>query len=124
MCIRDRQQIQALLAILFMDGRKQHAARIDTHHLARRQVRDSHERLVHQVFGFIVGMNARKNGALDIGAVIELERQKLLRLLHGLTRLHLHHAEIALAEGFEIDEFLKQGLDGNLRCLLYTSRCV
>ena len=98
-----------------MDGRKQHAARIDTHHLARRQVRDSYERLAHQVFGFIVGMNARKNGAFDIGAIVELERQKLLRLLHGLARLHLHHAEIVLAEGFEIDEFLKQRLDGNLR---------
>ena len=54
-------------------------------------------------------MNARKNGSFDIGAIVELERQKLLRLLHGLTRLHLHHAEIVLAEGFEIDEFLKQG---------------
>ena len=100
-----------------MDSGKQHAARIDAHHLARRQVRDSHERLAHQVFGFIVGMNARKNGALDIGAVVEFERQKLLRLLHGFARLHLHHAEIALAEGFEIDGFLKQRLNGNLRVI-------
>ena len=30
------QQIQALFAIFFVDGGKQHAARIDTHHLARR----------------------------------------------------------------------------------------
>mgnify|MGYP007134718610 CR=1 FL=1 len=48
------QKIQALFIALGMHSADEHAARVDTHHLARRKVSNGNERLAHQILGLVV----------------------------------------------------------------------
>ncbi len=60
-------------------------------------------------------MDARQDGAVGAGAVVERELQQLLALRHGDAFLHLHGAEIGLAERIEIDLVLEHRLDDHIR---------
>ena len=97
-----------------MDGGEQHAARVDAHHLARGQVRDGDERLAHKLLRFVVGVDAGKDGAVFARAVVEREPKQLLALGNGRALLHLHRAEVGLAERVEVDLLLEQRLDDHL----------
>ncbi len=112
--IVDHEQVQAFFALHLMDRREQHAARVDAHHRARRQVHDGDERLADELFGFVVHVNARKDHAVGAGAVVEHELEELLAFADGFAFLHLDGAEVGPAEGFEVDLFAGEGfrLDG------------
>ena len=51
----ENEDVQALLARFLVDGADDHTARVDAHHLARRQVRDGHQRATDQILRFVVG---------------------------------------------------------------------
>ena len=52
-------------------------------------------------------MDAGENGALDAGAVVQRELQKLLGLLYGLAGEDLNGTEIGLREGLKVDNVCK-----------------
>ena len=85
----NHQQVELLLALLLVDGGKEHTAGIDTHHRARRQVGDGDAGLADQLFRHIVVVNTAQNHAIRAGSVVEHEFQELLALLHGFAGLDL-----------------------------------
>ena len=107
----DHEQVQSFLAVLLVDGGKQHTTGFKTHHRSGRQVRDRNERLADELFGLIVGVNARQNRAFRACAVVQRELQELLALRYGFAGKHLDCAEIGLTEGLKVNELLEQGLD-------------
>ena len=107
----DHEQVQPLLVVFVVHGGNQHAAGVDAHHGPRREVDDGNAGLAHELFRLVIGVNAGENHAVRAGAVIERELQELLRLMHSLTRLDLHGAEIGLAERVKVHEIGKQRLD-------------
>ena len=110
----NHQQVELLLALLLVDGGKEHTAGIDTHHRARRQVGDGNQRLADQFFRLIERMNAGENHAVGTGAVVQRELEQLLALFHRFAGFDLHRAEIALGEGFKIHVIREQRLDFHL----------
>lgn len=110
----DHQQVQLLLAFLLVDGGEEHAAGINAHHRARRQVGDGDERLADQLFRLIERVDAGKNRAILARAVVQRELKQLLALLHRFAGFDLHRAEIALGEGFKIHVIGEQRLDFDL----------
>ena len=107
----EHDEVQPLFAIFVMDGRDQHTAGVDAHHRPGRQVCDGQKRLSDQLFGLVIHMDARKDGAILACAVIQRELEQLLGLLDSHTVLDLYGAEIALGEGLEIDMIFKERLD-------------
>ena len=112
--IIEHEQMELLLALLGMHGGNQHAAGLNAHHRARRQVDDGQQGLADQLFRLIIGMDAAEDGALLASAVVEGELKQLLALLDSLAGKHLHRAEIGLGEGLKVDGILKQRLDDDL----------
>ena len=108
------QQVQLFLTVLVVDGGNQHAAGINAHHRARRQIGDGDAGLADQLFRRIVVVNTAQNHAIRAGSVVEHEFQELLALLHSFAGLDLHHAEIALGEGVKIHVIREQRLDLHL----------
>ena len=73
----DQQQVQLFGAQLVMDGRDQHPAGVDAHHLARGEVGDGDGGLAHQLFRLIVGVDAAEDHPVGAGAVVQDELQQL-----------------------------------------------
>ena len=97
------QQVQLFLTVLVMDGGNQHAAGINAHHRARRQVGDGDAGLADQLFRRIVVVNTAQNHAIRAGSVVEHEFQELLALLHGFAGLDLRvKSSIIAGYWFEI----------------------
>ena len=71
--IAHHEEVEALLAVLLVEGGDEHAAGVDTHHLARGQVGDCDERLAHQLLGLVIPVNAGEDHAVSTRAVIEHE---------------------------------------------------
>jgi len=107
--------MKLFLAVFVVNGREQHAAGVDAHHRARRQIGDSDAGLADQLLRLVILMNAAQNDAVLAGSVIQNELQELLGLLHRFAFLDLHSAEIALGEGLKINEILEQRLDLHVR---------
>ena len=114
-----QQQVQLLLALFLMDGRDQHAAGGDAHHLPGGQVQNGHGSFADELLRLIVVMDAGENGAVRAAAVVQGELQQLVALFHGLAVLDLHGPEVGLAEGIKIHVFLAVGLQlqGGQGCL-------
>ena len=96
------EEVKLLFPFFFMNGREEHTAGVDAHHLPWRKVYDGNQRLSYQFFRFIVGMNAGENDAVFSCAVVQSELQELLALGHCFAGLDFDSAEIRLAEGIEI----------------------
>ena len=105
-----QQQVQLFLALFLMDGRDQHAAGGDAHHLPGGQVQNGHGGFADELLRLIIVMDARYDGAVRAGAVIQSELQQLVALLHGLAVLDLHGPEIGPAEGVKVHVLLGIGL--------------
>ena len=71
------QEVQAFLTFLVVDGADDHAAGVDAHHGARRQVGDGDERLAHQRFRLVVLVDAAEDDAVRARAVVEDELEQL-----------------------------------------------
>ena len=112
--IIQHQQMELLLALFGMNRRDQHAAGLNAHHRARRQVGDGQQGLADQLFRLIISMDAAQDGTLLAGAVIEGELQQLLALLHSLAGENLDRAEVGLGEGLKVNRIFKQRLDDDL----------
>ena len=110
----DREQMQLFLALLLVDGGKQHAAGVNAHHGARRKVRDGDAGFTHQLLRLIESVDAGEDGAVGARAVVQREPEKLFRFRHGDTFLDLDGTEIALREGVKIDKLREQRLDDDL----------
>ena len=111
----EHQQVELFRSLLVMNGGNEHAAGVDAHHRARRQVRYSYAGLADELLGLVILMDAGENHAVCARAVIESELEKLFGLLDCLAVKHLDGAEIGLGEGIKIDEIGKQRLDLDLR---------
>ncbi len=108
------QQVELLLPLLVMDGGDQHAAGVNAHHLARRQVDDGDGGLADELLRLVILVDAGEDDAVLARAVVEHELQELLGLLHGLARLDLNGAEVGLGERIKVDHVLEQRLDLDL----------
>ena len=120
----DHQQVKLFFAVFLVHGGDEHAAGVDAHHRARRQVGDGDARLADQLFRLIVHMNTGEDRAVNAGAVVKRELEQLLALLHGAAVLDLYGTEIRLGECFKIHIVGKERLDddvGEVNDLL--SRC-
>lgn len=100
-----------IAVLLVVDCGKQHATGIDAHHLPRREIGDGNQGLADQLFRLIISMNSGKNDAVSAGSIVQDELQKLLGLRNSRTFFYLYRPEIGLAEGVEIDLFLKERLN-------------
>ena len=58
----EHEQVQALVVSLVMHGGDEHAAGVDTHHRARREIDYCNVGLADKLFGLVVCVNSRKNG--------------------------------------------------------------
>lgn len=96
------QQVQALRALLVVQGAYQHAAGVYAHHFPRGEIGDRHAGLSHQLFRLIVLVYAAQNDPVLARAVVQDELQELLRLRHSLAGLHLHNTEIRTAESLKV----------------------
>ena len=108
------KQMELFFAVFMMHGGDEHTAGIDTHHRARREVRDSDAGLAYQLLRLIILVNSGEDDTVGAGAVVEDELQELLALLHRLAGLDLHGAEVGLAECVEVDIVGKERLDLHL----------
>ena len=95
--------MQLFLALFRVDGGKQHAAGLETHHLSGRQVHNRNERLADELLGLIELVDAGENLAVGAGAVVEREPEKLVTLFDRLAGFDLHGAKIRFAERVKID---------------------
>ena len=57
----NHQKMKLLLFAFLMNGGDEHTARIDTHHLARRQIRDGDAGLADELFRLIISMDTAQN---------------------------------------------------------------
>ena len=99
--IAHHEEVEALLAILLVNGGDEHTAGIDAHHLARGQVDDGNGGLADKILGLIIVVDAGENDAVGAGAVVEHELQKLLALGHGGALLDLDRAVLKAFEGID-----------------------
>ena len=97
-----------------VDGADDHAAGVDAHHRAGRQVGDGDERLADQRFRLVVLVDAAEDDAVRARAVVEDELEQLFGLGHRRAFLHLHGAEVGLGERLKIHIVLEQRLDLHL----------
>ena len=67
----DHQQMQLLFALFLMDSGDQHTARLEAHHLTRRQVDNRDQRLTDQLLGLIILRNAGEDLTVGAGAVVQ-----------------------------------------------------
>ena len=88
--------MQLFLAVHHAHGGEQHAAGLEPHHLARRQVDDRGDRLADELFRLIVHGNAGEDLARRTRSVVQLKAQQLLRLFHRHAPEHAADAEVAL----------------------------
>ena len=95
--------MELLLLAFLMNGGEQHAAGLDAHHRARRDVHDCHEVLAHELLRLIEGVDAGENGALGAGAVVKREAQELLAFLDRLAGTHAHDAHVGLGKRLKVD---------------------
>ena len=107
----NHEQVQPFLTVLLVEGGQEHTAGFHAHHGPGREIGDGHAGLADELLRLVEGVDAREDDARLAGAVVQGELQQLLGLGHGLAVEHLDRAEIALAEGLEIDEILEQGFD-------------
>ena len=68
-----QQQVQLFLALFLMDGRDQHAAGGDAHHLPGRQIQNRHGGLSDELLRLVIVPDAGYDGAVRAGAVIQSE---------------------------------------------------
>ena len=85
--IVDHDEVQLFLALFRVDGGKQHAAGLETHHLSGRQVHNRNERLADELLGLIELVDAGENLSVGAGAVVEREPEKLVALFDRARRL-------------------------------------
>ena len=102
------KQMELFFAVFMMHGGDEHTAGIDTHHRARREVRDSDAGLAYQLLRLIILVDAGEDHPIRAGAVVQNELQELFGLLHGFAFLNLHGTEIGLGEGVEIHQVGEQ----------------
>ena len=102
------------LPFLMVHGADEHAAGVDAHHLAGRQVGDGDAGLAHQLLRLIVGVDAAEDDPVFAGAVVQHELEQLLALGDGGAFLDLDGPEVGLGEGVEVHEVLEQGLHFHL----------
>ena len=102
------KQMELFFAVFMMHGGDEHTAGIDTHHRARREVRDSDAGLAYQLLRLVIVVNTTQNDPIYAGSVVQNELQELFGLLHGFAFLNLHGTEIGLGEGVEIHQVGEQ----------------
>ena len=69
----NHQQMELFFAVFVMHGGDEHAAGIDTHHRARREVRDSDAGLSNQFFRLIIVVNTTQNDPIYASSVVQNE---------------------------------------------------
>ena len=106
----NHEQVKFFFVVFMVNGRNKHSAGFNAHHRARRKVYYRDTGLAHKVFGFIVSVNARKNGALGARAVVKREFEQFFGLGNGFARKHFNRAEIGFRECLKINGVLKQRL--------------
>ena len=92
----DHEEMELFCAFLVVHGGDQHAAGINAHHGAGRQVGDGDAGLADELFRLIIFMNSAQNDPICASSVVERELQELLGLLDGLAVEHLDGTEIGL----------------------------
>ena len=105
------QQMQFLFAFLRVNGRNQHTAGLNAHHLSGRKVGDCNQGLSDQLFRLVECVDSAENRTICACSVIKCELKKLLGLRYGNTIFNLYSSEIRLAECIEINFFLKKRLN-------------
>ena len=65
--------MQLFFAVFVMHGGDEHTAGVDTHHRARREVRDSDAGLSNQFFRLIILVNTAQNDPIYAGSVVQNE---------------------------------------------------
>ena len=80
----NHEQVKFFFVVFMVNGGNKHSAGFNAHHRARRKVYYRDTGLAHKVFGFIVSVNARKNGALGVRAVVKREFEQFLDKLGTL----------------------------------------
>ena len=103
--------MQSFLAVFVMHGRDEHTTGIDTHHRARREVRDSDARFSDQFLRLVVIVNAGKDHSVRPRTVIQHEFQEFFGLFDRFAGLDLDGAEVGFRERLKIDKVLEQRLD-------------
>ena len=106
----NHKQVKSFFVVFMVNGGNKHSAGFNAHHRARRKVYYRDTGLAHKVFGFIVSVNARKNGALGARAVVKSEFEQFFGLGNGFARKHFNRAEIGFRESLKINGVLKQRL--------------
>ena len=106
----NHEQVKFFFVVFMVNGGNKHSAGFNAHHRARRKVYYRDTGLAHKVFGFIVSVNARKNGALGARAVVKREFEQFFGLGNGFARKHFNRAEIGFRECLKINGVLKQRL--------------
>ena len=88
----EHEQVQALVVSLVMHGGDEHAAGVDTHHRARREIDYRNVGLADKLFGPVVCVNSRKNGEVGARAVVKRELKQLFRPRYSLACENLYRA--------------------------------
>ena len=65
--------MQSFLAVFVVDGGDQHTAGINTHHRARREIRDGDAGLAHKLLRLIILVNAAQDDAILASTVVQNE---------------------------------------------------
>ena len=123
----NHEQVKFFFVVFMVNGGNKHSAGFNAHHRARRKVYYRDTGLSHKVFGFIVSVNARKNGALGARAVVKREFEQFFGLGNGFARKHFNRAEIGFRECLKINGVLKQRLYlnfGKVYFLFDNGRCL
>ena len=106
----NHEQVKFFFVVFMVNGGNKHSAGFNAHHRARRKIDYRNTGLAHKVFGFIVSVNARKNGALGARAVVKREFEQFFGLRNSFARKHFNRAEIGFRESLKINGVLKQRL--------------
>ena len=106
----NHEQVKFFFVVFMVNGGNKHSAGFNAHHRARRKIYYRDTGLAHKVFGFIVSVNARKNGALGARAVVKSEFEQFFGLRNSFARKHFNRAEIGFRESLKINGVLKQRL--------------
>ncbi len=91
--IVDGDDLQPVAAL----GREDHAAALDAHHFAGREVRDIGDVLADKLLGRVILRDPREDDPLAL-AVVQGEFQELLTLFYLLAREHLRYPQLDLLE--------------------------
>ena len=119
----NHEQVKFFFVVFMVNGGNKHSAGFNAHHRARRKVYYRNTGLAHKVFGFIVSVNARKNGALGARAVVKREFEQFFGLGNGFARKHFNRAEIGFRECLKINGVLKQRLYLNFGKVFFLFDC-